>query len=141
MTNLTGPVSSPIPDLLVQCYELNYRPQRSWGNVIFSEECAKNSVHSGVCPVACWDTPPRPEADPLGPEASTPRTTGRQPPRADPSRADTPFSTVHAGRYGQQAGGMHPTGMHTCCIVKFNKTLKEKCSLKSCFWCAIHYLS
>ena len=21
---------------------------------------------------------------------------------------------VQAGRYGQQAGGMHPTGMHTC---------------------------
>ena len=21
---------------------------------------------------------------------------------------------VHAGRYGQQAGGKHPTGMHTC---------------------------
>ena len=23
---------------------------------------------------------------------------------------------VHAGRYGQQAGGTHPTGMHTCVI-------------------------
>ena len=22
---------------------------------------------------------------------------------------------VHAGRYGQQAGGTHPTSMHTCC--------------------------
>ena len=22
--------------------------------------------------------------------------------------------TVHAGRYGQQAGGAHPTGMHSC---------------------------
>ena len=29
-----------------------------------------------------------------------------------PSGADTP--PVHAGRYGQQACGMHPTGMHTC---------------------------
>ena len=27
-----------------------YRPQRSWGKVIFSEACVKNSVHSGgVC--------------------------------------------------------------------------------------------
>ena len=27
---------------------------------------------------------------------------------------------VHAGRYGQQAGGTHPTGMHTCAVcVKF----------------------
>ena len=25
-----------------------------------------------------------------------------------------PPSTVHAGRYGQQAGGTHPTGMQSC---------------------------
>ena len=25
-----------------------------------------------------------------------------------------PPCAVHAGRYGQQAGGTHPTGMHTC---------------------------
>ena len=25
-----------------------------------------------------------------------------------------PSGAVHAGRYGQQAGGTHPTGMHTC---------------------------
>ena len=30
--------------------------------------------------------------------------------------ADTPPCTVHAGRYEQQAGGTHPTGMHTCYI-------------------------
>ena len=24
-----------------------YRPQRSWGKVIFSEACVKNSVHGG----------------------------------------------------------------------------------------------
>ena len=28
-------------------------------------------------------------------------------------RAGIPCA-VHAGRYGQQAGGMHPTGMHSC---------------------------
>ena len=27
----------------------------------------------------------------------------------------TPPGAVHAGRYGQQAGGTHPTGMHSCC--------------------------
>ena len=27
----------------------NYRPQRSWGKVIFSEACVKNSVRGGVC--------------------------------------------------------------------------------------------
>ena len=26
----------------------------------------------------------------------------------------TPLRAVHAGRYGQQAGGMHPTGMQSC---------------------------
>ena len=26
----------------------HYRPQRSWGKVIFSEACVKNSVHGGV---------------------------------------------------------------------------------------------
>ena len=25
-----------------------------------------------------------------------------------------PQGAVHAGRYGQQAGGTHPTGMHSC---------------------------
>ena len=33
--------------------------------------------------------------------------------RQTPLGADTPPRTVHAGRYGQQAGGTHPTGMHT----------------------------
>ena len=57
----------------------------------------------GVCPIACWDTPPpEPEAGtPQGPEAGTP------PPRK-----------VHAGRYGQQAGGTHPTGMQSCYLCK-----------------------
>ena len=27
--------------------------------------------------------------------------------------------TVHAGRYGQQAGGTYPTGMHSCYPIKF----------------------
>ena len=52
-----------------------------------------SSVHAGIC------TPPgRP------PWADTPGQTllGRHP------------YPVYAGRYGQQAGGMHPTGMHIC---------------------------
>ena len=36
----------------------DYRPQRSWAKVIFSQACVKNSVHGGgVCLSACWDTP------------------------------------------------------------------------------------
>ena len=46
------------------------------------------------------------------------------PPRADtptgagtPLGVDTPLCAVHVGRYGQQAGGTHPTGMQSC--IKF----------------------
>ena len=36
-------------------------------------------------------------------------------PRAGtPPWVSTPPRAVHAGRYGQQAGGTHPTGMHSC---------------------------
>ena len=33
---------------------------------------------------------------------------------ADPPGSRHPPCAVHAGRYGQQAGGTHPTGMLTC---------------------------
>ena len=48
-----------------------------------------------------------------------PGTTGRHPTGPDavtppgPEAGTTP-GAVHAGRYGQQAGDSHPTGMHTC---------------------------
>ena len=62
----------------------------------------------GVCLSACWDSRPPPGA---GIPPGTDTTPGsRQPPLG----ADTPPSTVHAGRYGQQSGGTHPTGMDTC---------------------------
>ena len=47
-----------------------------------------------------------------------------------PPRADTPPCAVHAGRYGQQASGMHPTGMQSCILDVFRNgvstmTVKE----------------
>ena len=45
---------------------------------------------------------------------------GIPPPGADPPGADPPHEqttlpgTEHAGRYGQRAGGTHPTGMQSC---------------------------
>ena len=30
-----------------ELHTINYHPQRSWGKVIFSEACVKNSVHGG----------------------------------------------------------------------------------------------
>ena len=56
----------------------------------------------------------------------TPHPPGQKPPAADTPQQQTPpqhqtppgsrhpLCAVHAGRYGQQAGGTHPTGMHTC---------------------------
>ena len=69
------------------------------------------STGGGVCLSACWDTTP------LG--SRSPRS--RPPLEHTPPGADTPPEqapppcAVHAGRYGQQAGDMHPTGMHSCC--------------------------
>ena len=74
----------------------SYRPQRSWGKVIFSEACVKNSVHRvGVCPIACWDTPP-----------------GADPP--PPDQIQVPPGT----RYRHPT--THPTRMQSClCFVFF----------------------
>ena len=83
------------------------------------------SVHRGVCPIACWDTP-RPPAD-TPPPGQTPLSwadtapLGRHPPQADTLLwADIPPTQCMLG-YGQQAGGMHPTGMHSCtwCVRKY----------------------
>ena len=72
-----------------------YRWQRSWGKVMFLHVCVI-LLTGGVCLSTCWDTP-------LARQTPTPSQgypLARQPP-----------SAVHSGRYGQQAGGMHPTGM------------------------------
>ena len=50
------------------------------------------------------DTPQ--EKTPLG---ANPPVSSNPPPRA-----------VHAGRYVQQAGGTHPTGMHTCLLLQLH---------------------
>ena len=73
---------------------------------VFTSVCQSFCSRGGggvVCLSACWDTPP---------------SLGRHP----PPRA------VHAGRYGQQAGGKHPTGMHTCfCSIDTCKNDRVKC--------------
>ena len=80
------------------------------GKVIFSVACVKNSVHWGGLPQCMLEYHPpgpcTPKADPPGPYT----------PRADPpGTRHPPPRTVHAGRYGLQVGGMHPTGMKSCC--------------------------
>ena len=49
-----------------------------------------------------------------------------------------PPSSVHAGRYGQQAGGTHPTGMHSCLEMKSTKLREDNvCNcvcMSVCLW-------
>ena len=78
--------------ILLECILVNYyRPQRSWGKVIFSQASVilstggSASVHAGI-PPPC----PRDQVGTLLPGAE------------------------HTGRYGQRAGGMPPTGMQSC---------------------------
>ena len=60
------------------------------------------------------------EQTPPPPGSRHTHTPGAEPPRADtpPPGADIPPpNTEHAGRYGQRAGGTHPTGMQSCLII------------------------
>ena len=77
-------------------------------------EVCKGYVFTPVCQSFCSqgersasvhaDTPPGEDTLP-----------GVDPPRADtPQKQNYPPCAVHAGRYGQQVSGTHPTGMHTC---------------------------
>ena len=93
-----------------------YRPQTKFAKVMFSQVL---SVHrGGVCPIACLDTPPgtRGRHNP-----------GQTPPwaRHPPCRHHLPVPCMLG--YGQQAGGTHPTGMHSCFLRRYvysNKTIK-----------------
>ena len=120
------------------CYTC-YRPQRSWGEVMF--------LHMSVIlftGVGGWGVdqmqapprdqrqapPPRPEAPPW--EQTPPQYQGQAP---SPPGPGTP--TLHAGRYGQRAGGMHPTGMQSCftvhwCIVDTILRIKRVHHLPPC---------
>ena len=75
---------------------------------IFTGVC--DSVHRGVCLSACWDTTP-PGAGP--PDQAPPLEQAPSQTR-NPLDQAAPPSTEHAGRYGQRAGGTHPTGMQSC---------------------------
>ena len=53
------------------------------------------------------------------------------PPVADTPWDQTPPCAVHAGRYGQQAGGTHPTGMHTCLSCMYGQLKKTNLNQRS----------
>ena len=117
---------------------LCHRPQRSWGKVIFSQASVILSTGGGGVPGQVHPpgpgTPPgtrytpRTRYTPLGP--GTPPRTRYPPGPGTPLGPGTPPRTryttpgaVHAGRYGQQVGGMHPTGMHSCYKCVYNNQL------------------
>ena len=82
---------------------------------MFSQACAKNSVHGegGFYPIACWDVHPPPGQTP------TPRQTPpRQTPHGQTERH--PLSRRPLGRHplpgpemATAVDGTHPTGMHS----------------------------
>ena len=89
-----------------------------WGKVIF--------LHLPVILFTRGEYPPRPGTPPWTrytpldqvppprpgtPPNQVPPWTRYPPDQVHPPRAGTPPTP---GRYGQQAGGMHPTGMHSC---------------------------
>ena len=77
------------------------------GNILRSvcqEFCSRGG--GGSAPLHAGIHTPTP-----GPEAGTPPPA---PEAGTPLDQTPPPSAVHAGRYGQQAGGTHPTGMQSC---------------------------
>ena len=81
---------------------LFYRMQRSWGKVIFSEECVKNSVHRGD---RSHGTPPR-QAHPPGrytPGQVHPRRQVHPPGRYTPRQVHPPGRYTPWSRSGRYA--------------------------------------
>ena len=69
------------------------------------------SVHTGIPPPGSGTPQSRQPPTRHSPDQAPPEQT---PPGPAIPREQTPPCTVHAGRYGQQAGSMHPTGMQSC---------------------------
>ena len=67
------------------------------------------SVHSGIPP------PPQDQAPPRTRHPPGTRHTPRD--QAPPRTRQAPRRAEHTGRYGQRAGGMHPTGMQSCFLL------------------------
>ena len=103
-----------------------------WGKVIFLVACVKNPVYRGEYldryPPGRYTPgqvhPPGQVHHPSGrytprqvhphPWAGTLPLGRYTPPGQVHPRAGTPPGAVYTGRYGQQAGGTHPTGIHSC---------------------------
>ena len=107
-----GPLDTPKMCLIVVTIQThqnkrNLLPPANdvWGKVMFLHLSVILFTGGGVYPSMQWGRHPL----------------GRHPPRQTPPQADTlaPGQTPPSNTtgYGQQVGGTHPTGMHTCCIL------------------------
>ena len=94
---------------------------------VFTRVCDSVHIRRGVCPIACWDThpPDQRQAPPPRDQRQAPPWSRQPPPQEQtppalswdqvhPPEQTHPPVAVHAGRYGQQGGGTHPTGMQSC---------------------------
>ena len=92
-----------------------------WGKVMLLHLSV--TLFTGVCPIACWDTPPRHTSPRQIPPGQTPSLWADNPPlgRQPPPPWQTSPHPPNTTGYGQQAGGTHPTGMHSCIKIKNNK--------------------
>ena len=111
--------------ILPACYYTSLPPANEvCEGYVFTRVC--HSVHkAGSAPVHAemHTHPPGPEADPPWDQRQTPWDQRQAPPSSQVPEAGTPPhrtrgrhppGTVRAGKYGQQAGGTHPTGMYSC---------------------------
>ena len=113
LNHLMLPVHNGLPKIHVWCNTCEpidshyYRPQWSWGKAMFLHVSVilftggSASVHAGIPP---WQGDPHGKTDPMA--RQTPL--ARRPPFQGKGR---PPNAVHAARYGERAGGIHPTGM------------------------------
>ena len=69
-------------------------------------------------------TPPRVDTPPSRHPPADTHPQEQTPPRADTPQEQTPPSAEHSGRYGQHAGGTHPTGMQSCLKIIFNNVFQ-----------------
>ena len=116
-------LSFPIYDISVTLHVNFYRPQRSWGKVMFLQASVilltggvSASVHAGIPHPLGADTPP-PQADIPPPRADTPPSKqtppqeqtppGADPPEQTPTRADPPRSR-------HPPGSRHPPRCRAC---------------------------
>ena len=119
---IRGDSGSTHKPVSMQARVIYYRPQTKFGARLYFYTCL-SFCSGGVCLSACWDNttpPPRDQAQPLDQAHTTPGTMPLPPQPCTHPRTMHPPGTEHAGRYGQSAGGTHPTRMQSCSDVSLH---------------------